>query len=570
MASVDKNTLKNSDYEISETQIPYFYREIPEKDLTRENENWIEFNYIDKSAYFLLSKSYLQLDVQICNRDNSVIGDGDTCIPISNGFARFNNIEFYLEDRKVSFTNTENMHVQHILNIGKHSKDYITNILEGMDAEIDTFEGGIASLDEVNYFNVQSSLTVTGNFDYTANVNPALSTFLFSINFLVYPEIDKLGRSFVFREWCIKILSGQYSGFCHKVEFVDVDGNYVRLSISPTVGNAFNMINDETNLSLSLFPVDERINSKGLSKRFNKYKNSRIVRLILPFNESNLDLLGYPKFLTNLKWKLRLQKGESSDIIFRNRVDNADNGLTTNLHNYRIRNAKCYVAIANTRRMIKSDVKLLEKSNRIIELDHLIPFITHRSFSSRQNTFSIREFQKTDKPMCVFFFMQSGNYSDVRNNEFSNPLIYDHMLLESINLEVNGFTMYEEDLRCRFYENNFNPLASDAFNNCLDYDIAFKYFLSAYKDNNSSIIDKNQYRNIYPIFYFDLERIIPFEFNTDVPVSLTIRYKLGVPRDANGEELTQVQSIHEAYALVMIKQHITIDTTPNVAKIKIN
>lgn len=563
MASVNKSALDNSDFTINENQIPFFYREIPEKDLVRENENWLEFNFIDKSAYFLLSKSYLQLDVQICNRDNTQLAHNDTSIPISNGFARFNNIEFYLEDKRVSFTNNDNMHVQHILNIGKHTKEFNNNILEGMDAEIDTHEGGIGLFNSP----IQSNLPFVGNYIFTAGVPN--NTYQINVNININPEIDSTIASFnnyPENNWHIKFLSGNYKGYVFAIDSAIRTNNIVTFQFDglPTM-NA-----NDNNVSIFLFSANSFLNSTGFCKRFNKYKRSRVVRLILPFNESNLELLGYPKFLTNLKWKLKLQKGDSSDIIYRNRVDANDNGLTTNLHNYRIRSAKCFVAIANTRRMLSGDFRILEKSSKLISLDHLIPFVTHKSFSSRNNTFTVREFQKTDKPLALFFFMQSGTYSDVRNNEFSNPLIYDHMFLESINLEINGFTLYEEDLRCRFYENNTNPLASDSFNNTLDYDIAFKYLVSAYKGNKMSLIDKNQFRNVYPIFYFDLERLNCFEFNTDVPVTLSVRYKLGPIRDADGVVLNNAVPTHEAYALVMIKNHIEIDTSPSVAKITVN
>lgn len=556
------------------------YRVIEERNQNSTTSDWLEFRYEDVDRHFLLSQTYLEMDVQIVRNNNGTFIPMTNNEPVSvipNGWARFKRAQILMQDRIVADIEIDNTLCQNILTLPKYGTNHNNTLLDFMDFNIDEAHEFPLTYIHRKPIVVSASKTAVNTLAIDISQNPDfLVAFADDTNLIdntnIYPatqSLNALAFNNQFNNWVVNILPTSTTnaadiGTSLNITAVASAGDIITLT---TFTNMAAFVNRIDGYKISITPPDipytsSYFNKTSHQKRVDKYRKSRITKLILPLSESNIgiQLCNFEHFLFGIKWTLRLQKANDSDILIAKRS-------ITNNHKYLIRNSRLNVAVISDSTMKSSNYEMIKKSIKDkFSIDYYIPVLFSKENTTANNIFWTKDFSMVEPPVSCFVCFKNGAESLNRNLQYVNPSFFDHCDIQEINIKINGKRLEDPNLSVKFTEARIATGSANVgdSSNVSNLDIAYMRFLDSMNrlDDHSFVapmLTRDLYKQLYPVFYFDLKGIGSTLFTgVGSTMSLSVEYSLN-------SGIT-----HVVYVLVVVHKKVDFDITSGVASINVS
>jgi hypothetical protein len=287
------------------------------------------------------------------------------------------------------------------------------------------------------------------------------------------------------------------------------------------------------------------------AKRSIKYHRSKPNQILLPLNLANL----FPhqdKILVGFKWSVKLYFAKDTATLFHTHP--------TNKYAYRIKTNSPVLRVATPN--FKDKEKAI-MGRRYLDTKVNIPYggvsVFSRTYDSKGGSVDLQPFRRTEKPLSIFVCFHNedtvANGGRKYEDQNFNSLVFDNCMLETIRTRIESTNYPTEDIRCNFIE----PVneKSDA----IKFERAWTYFRDAYSrtDDYSGgiIITKDQWKNLYPIFYFDVESAnVDGLYNNKTDLNISIIYNL--------KNFIR----HTIYVVTVTKREMELDMVGGVGKIQ--
>jgi hypothetical protein len=249
--------------------------------------------------------------------------------------------------------------------------------------------------------------------------------------------------------------------------------------------------------------------NEGFLERWKQTKQSKQISLFLPLNR----LFGFCKDIN------RVLKGLPHEIeLEKNLDDNVIHKFGTGSYKFEISHLSWFVPIVTPSLTTMAKIETYLASGSINSL-YWESYNVYRTDIRDDKNVQLRITSTQHKPSHIFVVFQKTSRTE---NQLETNMVFDHMNLSKIQVEVGNKKVPDEAYSC-----DFSPLK-------LDYSRVYSSLLSAgYKNidvDTGTVISYNDFAKLFPIFHFDLTSQESSIFENSTTPEITVSYTLeGTP-----------------------------------------
>jgi hypothetical protein len=525
----------------------------------------------DKDAFLLPSEGY----VEVRYRMSSTAAPTFTALAASEEIAiqnsaisLFKKTEFSLEDQTVE-TNDDPGYSYLIKNLSDFSKQYGESIAANEHFYLDTADGFNTPLNGLRFFNANVSnyelfftstaddfiptVATSGNTWAAGNVITITTAEGQRVN--TYVKVTASGAETLIVPTNITLTTAAglltFAGLVTGAEVsfrvaktnqpIQVYVNNLPATLPWRVNDLPNPGGANRSLNGSILPAPlSRVNG-GFSNRAALVSGGKLASAYIPLKHMFLFCRSFDKVSRGLRIKISLEKQSDSQMIIRSDGANADRFIHIEYISLWIPRVKPDLA---TLKMVNDNLQ----SNEIFDVN--FTDLSHfRNPTPLTGTApqSLQISTNSKKPVRVWIALQST--ARVNASQTINKRVFDFLGMRSIQVRLNNkiFPAFEYK-----FESNTDIGVARAYNALMN---------AAYKMHGSdegSLITPNQWKNLYPIYYFDLTHQDEDLYKATKTAELEVRWELETPGTGyfvhvvyESERLIKFKGVSGSLAVVM-------------------